>query len=179
MAFGLRPIGNISADECTAMTEYSITSGAAAIYYGDPVKQVTDGSITVAAAGDVCIGIFAGCTYYNAKGQLVNSPNYDAPTSPTDIKALVFDDYNAKFEILANADVTADNIGAQYDIVYAAGSAVNGKSGVMLDISSLATTGKTFRMTALSNRVGDNARVVQVVWAENALKGVVSGVGGI
>jgi len=179
MAFGLRPIGNISADECTAMTEYSITSGAAAIYSGDEVKQVTDGSIEVAAAGDVGIGSFVSCTYYNAKGELVTSPNYDAPSGATDIKCLVHDDPDTKFEILANADVTAANIGALYDIVYSAGSAVNGKSGVMLDISSLATTGKTFRMTALSNRVGDNARVVQVVHAEHALKGVVSGAGGI
>jgi hypothetical protein len=179
MAFGLRPIGNISADETTATTEYAITSGASAIYYGDLVKQLTDGSIAVCAAADVPIGVFCGCTYYNAKGEMVVSPNYDAPTSPTDITGLVWDDPSTKFEILANADVTAANIGAQYDISYAAGSTVNGKSGVTLDISSLATTGKTFRMTALSNRVGDNARVVQVVFAEHVLKGVVSGVGGI
>jgi hypothetical protein len=179
MAFGLRPIGMTSSDEVTPITEYDITATASAIYKGDLVKQVTDGSIEVAAAGDIAIGVFAGCTYFDAKGKLVSTPNYDAPSGETGIKALVYDHPDTVFEVLANADVTAANVGALYDISYAAGSTVNGVSGVTLDISSLATTAKTFRMTRLSNRVGDNARIVQVVFAEHVLKGVVSGVGGI
>lgn len=179
MAFGFRQISNTSSEKCVAVNEYTILAGAAAIYKGDQVKQLTDGSIVVAAAGDVGIGIFQGCNYFDSKGQFIVSPNYDAPTSPTDIKALVLDDPRAVFEVLANADVTAANIGALYDFAYAAGSLVSGISGVTLDIASLATTGKAFRMTGLSSRVNDNPRVVKGIFVEHALLGVVSGVGGV
>lgn len=179
MAFGFKPIGMTSSDEVTPINEYQIATSASAIYKGDPVKQVTDGTIEVAAAGDVIIGIFAGCTYYNAKGEFVNSPNYDAPTGESDIRALVYDDPKTRFEVLANDDVTQANVGALYDFAYTAGSAVNGLSAVTLDISSLATSGKAFRITGLTNRVGDNARVVQGIFVEHALLGVTSGVGGV
>jgi len=179
MAFGFRPIGNVSGEKHVAVNEYTITAGAAAIYAGDPVIAATDGSITVAAATNPITGIFAGCKYINAKGELVVSPNYDAPTSPTEITALVYDDPDTIFEVLANADVTAANIGAQYDFVYAAGSAVNGVSGVTLGISTLGTTGGAFRMQKITSSVGANARIVSGVWSEHVLKGVVAGVGGV
>lgn len=177
--FGFRPIGMTSSDEVTPINPYPITATAAAIYKGDAVKQVTDGSIEVCAAGDVTTGIFAGCTYYNAKGEFITSPNWVADTSATDIKALVYDDPKTRFEVLANDDVTQANVGALYDFAYTAGSAVNGLSAVTLDISSLATSGKAFRLTGLSNRVGDNARVVQGIFVEHALLGITSGVGGV
>lgn len=179
MAFGLRPIGMLSGDEVIPITEYDVATTAAAIYKQDLVKQITDGSVEVCAAGDIAIGVFAGCTYFDSKGKLVSTPNFDAPSGESGIKALVYDHPDTIFEVLANADVTQANVGALYDISYTAGSTVNGLSGITLDISSLATTGKTFRMIRLSNRVGDNARIVQVVFAEHVLKGVVSGVGGI
>jgi hypothetical protein len=179
MAFGFKPLKTVSQDECIAPTEYSLGTSAAAIYYGDPVKQLTDGSIVVAAAGDLIIGIFAGCSYTDAKGMYQVVPNYDAPTGEADIKALVFDNPNIVFEVLANADVTDANIGALYDFAYAAGSLVNGQSGVTLDIASLATIDKAFRMTGLSKRVGDNARIVTGFFVEHALRGVTAGVGGI
>ena len=179
MAFGFKPLKTVSQDECISPNEYSVGTSAAAIYYGDPVKQLTDGSIAVAAAGDLIIGIFAGCSYTDAKGMYQVVPNYDAPSGESDIKALVFDDPNIVFEVMADATVTAANIGALYDFVYAAGSAVSGTSGVTLGISSLATTDKAFRMTGLSNRVGDNALVVTGIFVEHALRGVSAGVGGI
>lgn len=179
MAFGFRPISNLGADEVIPVTDYSITAGATAIYFGDPVKQATDGSIQVAAAGDLIIGTFAGCSYYDAKGKFQKSKNYDGTATYTDIRALVYDDPKTVFEVLANADVTTDHIGNLYDFAYTAGSATNGISAVTLDIASAATTGKAFRITRLSNRVGDNARVVQGVWVEHALAGISSGVGGV
>lgn len=179
MAFGFRPIGMLSGEDNIQVTEYDITAGAAAIYAGDPVKQLTDGSIVVAAAGDLIIGTFAGCKYFNAKGEYVTSPNYDAPTTPTNIKALVFSNPDTIFEVLSDADVTAANIGALYDFVYAAGSTVNGVSAVTLGISTLGLTDKAFRITGLSDRIGDNARIVKGIFIEHTLRGVVAGVGGI
>ena len=179
MAFGFRAIGMTSSKEVIPLTEYDIGTSASAIYNGDPVKQETDGSIVVAAAGDLAIGIFKGCTYFDSAGKLITKPNYDAPTGESGIKALVHDSPQTIFEVLANDAVTAANVGALYDFVYAAGSTVNGVSGVMLDISSLATTGKAFRITRLTNRVGDNARVVQGIFVEHSLLGISSGAAGV
>jgi hypothetical protein len=159
--------------------EYDITAGAAAIFSGDPVIAATDGSITVAAATNPPIGVFAGCKYFNTKGEYVVSPNHDATATYTSIKALVYDDPDTIFEVYADEAVTAANIGAQYDFVYAAGSTVNGQSQVALDISTLGTTGGAFRIQSITGAIGASARVVSGVWAEHVLKGVVSGVGGV
>lgn len=168
-----------SSDEVTPITEYPMGTSASAIYKGDLVTLDTNGVVVVSAAGDLPIGVFAGCTYFDSAGKLVTKPNYDAPTGESDIKALVYDSPQTIFEVLANDAVTQANVGALYDISYAAGSSTNGVSGVTLDVSSLATTGKTLRMTKLSNRVGDNARVVQVIFAEHSLLGISSGAGGV
>jgi hypothetical protein len=63
------------------------------------------------------------------------------------------------------------------------GSATTGKSGTNLDMSTgSGTTGKHLRIMRIVddgvNTAGAYA-VVEVTWAEHALKGVVSGVGGI
>ena len=177
---GFVPINNVSSLGTVAVNEYSVVAAtAAAIYLGDPVKQATGGEIVVAAAGDLIIGIFAGCKYYDEKGQFITSPNWPANTGATDVKALVYDDPKTKFEVLADAAVTAANIGALYDFVYAAGSTVNGQSAVLLGISTLATADKQFRITALGKRVGASARTVEGIFVEHSLLGIVAGVGGI
>jgi hypothetical protein len=179
MAFGFKPIGMLSSAKNIPVHEYDITPAATAIFSGDPVIAATDGSITVAAATNPIIGIFAGVKYYDAQGVYHIKPNHDATATYTNIKALVYDDPDTIFEVLANADVTAANVGAQYDFVYAAGSTVNGNSGVTLGISTLGTTGGAFRIQSITGSVGANARVVSGVFAEHVLKGVVSGVGGV
>jgi len=61
-AFGLRPIAKVGSAPggTTGTTKYSITSGASALFTGDPVKPKADGSIEVATAGDPIRGIFLG-----------------------------------------------------------------------------------------------------------------------
>lgn len=179
MAFGFRPISNKGSDEVIPLNEYDGSASASAMYKGDPVKQTGDGTPDVAAAGDLIIGVFSHCTYFDASGVYHTSPRWPADSAATNIKVFVWDDPSTKFEVLADDTVTTANIGALFDFVYAAGSAVNGVSGVMLDIATSATSGKAFRITALTPRVNDNAKVVQGYWVEHALLGVSSGVGGV
>lgn len=179
MAYGFRPISNKGSDEVTPTNEYELAATASAIYKGDGVKQLTDGTLDVAAAGNLIIGIFSHCTYFDAAGVYHVSPRWPADAAATNIKAYVWDDPSTKFEVLANAAVTQANVGALYDFSYAAGSAVNGVSGVTLDIASLGLTDKAFRMTGLTNRVGDSALVVQGFFVEHALLGISAGAGGI
>jgi len=61
-AFGLRPNSKLGSNvNSEGTTEYSIASGASGnIFSGDPVKMASTGTILVAAAGDLLLGVFRG-----------------------------------------------------------------------------------------------------------------------
>ena len=67
--FGLRPIAKLGSAPggTTGTTKYKISSGASALFTGDPVKLKADGSIEVkGGAGAITgaiSGVFMGCFY--------------------------------------------------------------------------------------------------------------------
>lgn len=103
-----------------------------AIGYGDAVKLTTDGLITVAAATDDIIGIFAGVEYLDATGKPVISKNWPGAVSgATNIVAWVYDDPENVFEVQVGASGSAfvqTIIGAQSDLVVGTPNAVTGQS---------------------------------------------------
>jgi len=158
--FGLRPIGKLgSSVNSTGTTEYDILTGTTgSIFSGDPVKMVSTGGIAVAAAGDLLLGVFQGCKFTNSSGEVIFSPFWPTLTASSDAVAFVVDDPDATFEIqsAATGSVVQTVVGLNADIVYAAGSTVNGRSNV--DLSGTMATGTAqCRIIGFSNDPENNA----------------------
>ena len=152
-AFGFRPVGKLgSAVNNSGTTKYRIADNqAGAIYKGD-VVFVGDGSdagtgvtpaagyIGPVAAGNICsVGIFNGCFYIDPTSKKPTWSNYypgSVNITVGTIDAFVYDDPNMLFEVQASGTLTyATNINNNIDILYGAGSTVNGQSKTELAAS--------------------------------------------
>lgn len=158
-AFGLRPLGKLGSNvNSEGTTEYSIASGASGnIFSGDPVKMASTGTILVAAAGDQLLGVFRGCRFTNASGEVIYSSYWPNGTVSSDAVAFVVDDPNALFEVesAATGSVVQTVVGNNADIVYAAGSTSDGQSAVTMSGTTAATTAQ-LRIIGISNDPENN-----------------------
>ena len=133
--FGLRPVGKLGSNiNNEGTSKYQIVSGETdVVMKGDLVKLEASGYITKSGDGDAvaAIGVFNGCFYQDPTTQKPTWSNY-YPGSITvtqgTIDAYVYDDPNTLFEIQANGIIAQDKVGRNADIVYAAGSTINGQS---------------------------------------------------
>ena len=147
--------------------EYSIASAyATAIYNGDWVGlSDADGrNIERSAAAGTPVGVFQGCSYRNASGEIIYSPKWPAGQVATDIKAYVIDDPNVVFAMqIDNGTFNADILGEVGNILATAGDDATGRSREEIDLSTVGTTGTTHTVLGLvdnpSNEAGDLAMV--------------------
>lgn len=158
-AYGLRPIRHLlNAD--IAATEMTIASGyATAIYSGDPVTRIADGTITQAAAGGVIIGVFDGVSYTAPDGEIKFSRYWPASQVATNIKAFVYDDPKIVYAVWDDGDsdfLTAADVGTSADIIVGTGTAATGWSGVMLDTSNASATAGQLKIRDKVDRVGND-----------------------
>jgi hypothetical protein len=152
-AFGFRPVGKLgSAVNNSGTTKYRIADNqAGAIYKGD-VVFVGDGSdagtgvtpaagyIGPVAAGNICsVGVFNGCFYIDPTSKKPTWSNYypgSINITVGTIDAFVYDDPNMLFEAQASSTLTyATVVNNNIDILYGAGSTVNGQSKTELAAS--------------------------------------------
>jgi hypothetical protein len=136
--FGFRPARmRGGAPNSKALNEYPIANGFAGnIFYGDPVKQISTGTIVVASAStDNACGVFYGCTYVDPTTKQPQYSRYwPASTSSADgaPKALVLDDPGATFIIGADASVSAGDLGLNFDVSNGGGNTLLGQSAFVL-----------------------------------------------
>ena len=133
--FGLRPVGELGSEiQNGGTSKYLITSGdGQAIYKGDLVKLESTGYITKTDNSDAVasIGVFNGCFYNDPTTQKPTWKNYyPGSITPTvgEIEAFVYDDPNKLFLIQADGVIAQSSVGRNSNIVYAAGSTINGQS---------------------------------------------------
>ena len=143
---------------------YVKTSGYLNIVTGTGADGTTNsfpGSGTLTGA----VGVFVGCTYTNAQGQIIYSQYYPANTASVQgsaITAYVIDDDRAVFQVQANGTVAQSALG---DNVYLAnaqststGSTTTGNSNIAVS-STVITTTAAFRIVGFVNsttsQVGD------------------------
>jgi len=155
--FGFRPVKQVGAGyNAGASNEYVIANNETnAIFQGDPVVLNANGSISRGnTKGAELIGIFNGCFYDDPTTKKPTFSNfYPGGVAADSMKAFVFDDPDALFEVKIN-----DTNGGQAQVginaniaTYAAGSTNSGVSGVSLDGASFATAaGANFRVVSLS-----------------------------
>ena len=154
--FGLRPIAKQGSAPggTTGTTKYKISSGASALFTGDPVKLKADGSIEVkGGAGAITgaiSGVFMGCFYTDpttSKPTFRN--NYPDGLAATDAIAFISDDpdqlYIAQQDSVGSNVVAAD-LHTNANMVMAAGSTTTGMSKAEIDSSTAATGNATFML---------------------------------
>jgi hypothetical protein len=145
---------------------------ASTIYNGSPVYVDASGYLNVATATGAdattngfpigtantgIVGVFVGCSYYNAQGQLIFSQYY--PTGVTGvIQASVVDDPNVVFQVQSAGTVAQAAVGANLFFTtgaVATGSATTGNStaSVVAGASAVATTA-AFRVVGFPNVQG-------------------------
>jgi hypothetical protein len=144
-AFGLRPLGNLSATGAQKQYGYEIIDNqSGAIYQGDLVTLSAgyivkyDSTLHTAA-----VGVFNGCNYIDpTTGKPTFKNFYPGSVNITAgvITAEVLDDPNQLYLIQADEDVVQADIGLNANIAYTAGSNTTGVSATELDSSTIANT---------------------------------------
>jgi hypothetical protein len=123
-----------------------------------------DDSANVFPAGT--IGIFVGCTYTNAQGQIIYSQYYPANTASvqgSSITAYVIDDDRAVFSVQANGSITQAELGQNVFLSAvqstSTGSTTTGNSTTAVSATSQTATA-AFRIVGfpqnVNNAVGDD-----------------------
>ena len=144
-AFGLRPLGNLSATGGQKQYGYLIEDNqAGAIYQGDLVT-IVGGYVVKFAPGthSAALGVFNGCNYIDPSSGKPTWKNYypgSVNITAGKIVADVIDDPNQLFLIQADEDIVQADIGKNADVIGTGGSTVTGVSTMELDSSTIADT---------------------------------------
>jgi hypothetical protein len=153
--FGLRPYRKLDGTPLVgAQNRYKIANGyATAIYQGDLVRPLTDGTVVrhVGNTSYAVIGVFNGCFYNDPTTQKPTYSNYyPGGITPTQgqITAFVVDDPDAVFLVNADAVFAQANLFGNYSLSVANGSTTTGISEMQLDVSTQGTAG-TFAVQAI------------------------------
>ena len=160
-AFGLRPLKSVGQqDDSTGMTQYNILPGdASTIFQGDLVIGVATGYIDITTAGNVSnLGAFWGCFYDDPTTQKPTFRNaYPGGITPANggaIDAFVYDSPHQMFEVQSNAAAgtmsQADIFSTAAVATPAAGTTINGVSGMELDQGTIAQTVQQLKIIGLS-----------------------------
>ena len=169
-AFGMRPLGNLSASGSQKQFGYEIADNqTGAIYQGDLVT-VYDGYLVQfnPATHTAAVGVFNGCNYIDPTTGKPTWKNYypgSVNITQGKIVADVIDDPNQLFIIQNDGTSAAANYGKNADVVMGTGSTTTGVSGMELDTSTIAKTAAlNVKIVGLwdvpNNAVGENAVVV-------------------
>jgi len=153
--FGLRPYRKLDGTPLVgAQNRYKIANGSAtAIFQGDLVRPLTDGTITrsVGNTSYAVVGVFNGCFYNDPTTQKPTYSNfYPGGITPTQggLTAFVVDDPDAVFLVNADAVFAQANLFGNYSLSVASGSTTTGISEMQLDVSTQGTAG-TFAVQAI------------------------------
>lgn len=169
-AFGMRPLGNLSASGSQKQYGYEIADNqAGAIYQGDLVT-IYDGYLVQfnPATHTAAVGVFNGCNYIDpTTGKPTWKNYYPGSVNITQGKIIadVLDDPNQLFIIQNDGTSAVANYGKNADVVMGTGSTTTGVSGMELDTSTIAKTAAlNVKIVGLwdvpNNAVGANAVVV-------------------
>jgi len=167
-AAGLLPTRHGAGGTPSRFGAYEIASALAQdLFAGDPVVLTGVGRrITIATAGDANLitGVFAGCRYVDANGEVQFRPRWPTGTVATGItpgedpEALVYDDPGQEFiiQVSGGAGLVVADVGQMGNFVAGAGNAFTGRSAFQFDQTTLAGASKQLRILGLL-RGPDNA----------------------
>jgi hypothetical protein len=169
-AFGLRPIGNLSATGAQKQYGYEIADNQAGTIFQGDLVALSAGFITrfLPATHTAAVGVFNGCSYIDPTTGKPTFKNYypgSVNITSGKIVADVLDDPNQLFLVQCDEGIVAADIGKNADVVGTGGSTTTGISTMELDSSTLANSAAlNLKVVGLYNDVnnefGTNAVVV-------------------
>ena len=175
-AYGLRPLGNLSATGGQKQYGYVIQDNqAGAIFQGDLVTLVAGYLVKyVSGTHATAVGVFNGVNYIDPTTGKPTWKNYypgSVNITSGQILAEVLDDPNQLYVVQADEDIVQADIGQNSAVTSTAGSTVNGISAMELDSSTITTTNTlVLKIVGLynapNNTIGEN--FAQVVVKINA-----------
>jgi hypothetical protein len=169
-AFGLKPLGNLSATGAQKQYGYEIQDDqAGAIFQGDLVT-IVGGYVVKFAPGThaAALGVFNGCNYIDpTTGKPTWKNYYPGSVNITQGKIIadVLDDPSQLFLIQADEDIVQADIGKNADVIGTGGSTITGVSTMELDSSTIADAeARNLKIVGLydvpGNSLGDFAVIV-------------------
>ena len=169
-AFGLRPIGNLSATGAQKQYGYEIADNQAGTIFQGDLVALSAGFITrfLPATHTAAVGVFNGCNYIDpTTGKPTFKNFYPGSVNITagKIVADVNDDPSQLFLVQCDAGFVAADVGKNADVIGTGGSTTTGISTMELNSATLATTAAlNLKVVGLYNDVnnefGTNAVVV-------------------
>jgi hypothetical protein len=169
-AFGLRPIGNLSATGAQKQYGYEIADNQAGTIFQGDLVVLTGGYISrfLPASHTAAVGVFNGCNYIDpTTGKPTFKNYYPGSVNITSGKIIadVIDDPSQLFLIQCDAGFVAADVGKNADVIGTGGSTTSGISTMELNSATLATTAAlNLKVVGLYNDVnnefGTNAVVV-------------------
>ena len=169
-AFGLRPLGNLSATGSQKQYGYEIEDTQAGVIYQGDLVTIVNGYVVKFDANThaAALGVFNGCFYIDpTSGKPTWKNYYPGSVNITEgkITADVIDDPSQLFIIQADEDIEQADIGKNADVVGTGGSTVTGVSSMELDSSTIAdNAARNLKIVGLwnvpGNALGDYAVVV-------------------
>ena len=169
-AFGLRPIGNLSATGAQKQYGYEIADNQGGTIFQGDLVVLTAGFISrfLPATHTAAVGVFNGCSYIDpTTGKPTFKNYYPGSVNITSGKIIadVLDDPNQLFLVQCDAGFVAADVGKNADVIGTGGSTTTGISTMELNSSTLATTAAlNLKVVGLYNDVnnefGTNAVVV-------------------
>jgi hypothetical protein len=149
---GLVPVKKLDGSAWTGATNpYQIANAyATAIFRGDPVGVLADGTLGVGVAGSTITGVFWGVKFIDSTGRVRFEnfwPGNPGVLTGSTVEALVIDDPNTVFTIqetsgtgTAGTPLALADRGLNANFLYTAGSTATGTSAVSLNNASEADT---------------------------------------
>jgi hypothetical protein len=169
--YGLRPVNRVDGLPYAGATqEFLINPAGTAtnIFNGSIVALDTNGYIILMTSDDGSddstnafpagtIGVFVGCQYINAQGQVINSQYYPSGTTGV-VKAYVVTDPNVVFQAQLDGSGAQAVLGANTFLAAvqstSTGSTQTGNSTVALD-ATVQTAAAAFRIVGFASTPGD------------------------
>ena len=144
-AFGLRPIGNLSATGAQKQYGYEIADNQGGTIFQGDLVALSAGFITrfLPATHTAAVGVFNGCNYIDpTTGKPTFKNFYPGSVNITAGKIIadVIDDPSQLFLVQCDAGFVAADVGKNADVIGTGGSTTTGVSTMELNSSTLATT---------------------------------------
>lgn len=144
-AFGLRPIGNLSATGAQKQYGYEIADNQAGTIFQGDLVVLTAGYISrfLPASHTAAVGVFNGCNYIDpTTGKPTWKNYYPGSVNITSGKIIadVIDDPSQLFLVQVDAGFTAADVGKNADVIGTGGSTTTGLSTMELNSATLAVT---------------------------------------
>ena len=155
--FGFRQYQGTGSAPTYEQIAVQVQYNAGAIYFGDPVVALTDGTYAQASSNSAANGvggIFVGCKYLSVSQKRTVWSNYwpgSDVASGNYVEAYIVNDPNAKFVVQSDSTgITLAGVNANIGFAIGTGNTANGISGAYVDSTTINTTNTLpFRIISL------------------------------